>query len=244
MANLRFVVSVAKAHQRNNPVLALEDLINDGNYGMIEAANLFDPTTGFKFISFAVWHIRRRMQESILKNSRHVRLPSNQVWAMNKINDIQSRYINDHDRFPTVDELHEELQKLDNPPNIAKKNLARVIMNYENGTSSLDGAKDPDNEYVPLNYMEAEETPDGTESHDLDNIFETLFKSLDKPEVEMICMSLGIGKYTEKYTKKMIGDRFGLTAESVRLKLRKAYKKIRNNNSHFLNIIKDEISWN
>ena len=94
LSNLRFVVSVAKAYHRNDSFLKLEDLINEGNLGMIEATSLFDPSQGFKFISYAVWHIRRRIRECITKNGRHVKIPENQVWIMNKINKVYADYIN------------------------------------------------------------------------------------------------------------------------------------------------------
>ena len=91
-SNLRFVISVAKMYQRSNSIISLEDLINEGNLGMIEAAEKFDPSLGFKFISFAVWHIRRRIRESISKNSRQIKLPENQIqYAAKKSRKLSQR---------------------------------------------------------------------------------------------------------------------------------------------------------
>ena len=239
LSNLRFVVSVAKAYHRNNSFLKLEDLINEGNLGMIEATDSFDPSQGFKFISYAVWHIRRRIRECITKNGRHVKIPENQVWIMNKINKVYADYINIHDRFPNIDELWDELQKMEYPPNATKSSLEKIIVNYENGTVSLDGSNgNPDSEYAPINYLESESQSSIIEDNDFEIMKKVLFKGLNTMEIDMVCMRVGIGKYTESHRYNAIGEKWGITGETVRLKLQKIFKRIKLKNKGFLRNLK------
>ena len=106
-ANLRFVVSVAKQYQ--NQGLSLPDLINEGNLGLIKAAERFDETRGFKFISYAVWWIRQSILQAIAEQSRIVRLPLNQVSSVNKISQVLSRFEQENERRPSLDEISEKM---------------------------------------------------------------------------------------------------------------------------------------
>ena len=106
-ANLRFVVSVAKQYQ--NQGLSLPDLINEGNLGLIKAAEKFDETRGFKFISYAVWWIRQSILQAIAEQSRIVRLPLNQVGSVNKINRMLNKFEQENERRPSVDEISEQI---------------------------------------------------------------------------------------------------------------------------------------
>ena len=119
-ANLRFVVSVAKQYQ--NQGLSLSDLINEGNLGLIKAAEKFDETRGFKFISYAVWWIRQSILQAIAEQSRIVRLPLNQVGSVNKINRLLNRFEQEYERKPSVEELSERIDlpedKIDEAINI------------------------------------------------------------------------------------------------------------------------------
>ena len=117
-ANLRFVVSVAKQYQ--NQGLSLQDLINEGNIGLIKAAQKFDETRGFKFISYAVWWIRQSILQALAEQSRIVRLPLNQVGSVNKINKVLSKFEQENERRPSVAELAEEL-------NIEEDKISEVI---------------------------------------------------------------------------------------------------------------------
>ena len=239
LSNLRFVVSVAKAYHRNNNFLKLEDLINEGNLGMVEATDSFDPSQGFKFISYAVWQIRRRIRESITKNGRHVKIPENQIWIMNKVNKVYTDYINNHDRFPTIDELWDELQKMEYPPNSTKESLERIIVNYENGTISLDGSSgDPDNDYAPINYIESSYGSSLIEDNDFETIKDELFKGLNGLEIDMVCMRVGIGKYTEPHRYSAIGEKWGMNGETARIRLQKIFKKIKIKNRELLRNLK------
>ena len=102
-ANLRFVVSVAKQYQHQG--LGLTDLIDEGNIGLVKAAEKFDETRGFKFISYAVWWIRQSIMQAIAEQSRIVRLPLNQVGAVSKINQVTSKFVQEHNRRPSIQEL-------------------------------------------------------------------------------------------------------------------------------------------
>ena len=106
-ANLRFVVSVAKQYQ--NQGLSLQDLINEGNLGLIKAAEKFDETRGFKFISYAVWWIRQSILQAIAEHSRIVRLPLNQVGSVNKINRMRNKFEQENERRPSIDEIAEDM---------------------------------------------------------------------------------------------------------------------------------------
>ena len=125
-ANLRFVVSVAKQYQ--NQGLSLPDLINEGNLGLIKAAEKFDETRGFKFISYAVWWIRQSILQALAEQSRIVRLPLNQVGSLNKINKAFSRFEQENERRPSAEELAEELDipidKISDTNKISRRHLS------------------------------------------------------------------------------------------------------------------------
>lgn len=132
-ANLRFVVSVAKQYQ--NQGLSLPDLINEGNLGLIKAAEKFDETRGFKFISYAVWWIRQSILQALAEQSRIVRLPLNQVGSLNKINKAFARFEQEHERTPSPEELATELElpkekvtdtlRVARPPRIGRRSVRR-----------------------------------------------------------------------------------------------------------------------
>lgn len=239
LSNLRFVVSVAKVYHKGNPVLNLEDLINDGNLGMIEAASLFDPSHGFKFISFAVWHIRRRIRESITKNSRHVKIPQNQIMTMSKIGKIQTDYLNKHDRFPTNHEIWEELQKLETKVVYTKQSISTILENLGNGTISLEGKNENLNdEFSPINYLEIDNDYSSIDTYDFNKLLSTLVKCLDSREIDILCMRLGVGEYNEEHSNKQIGHKYEVTPESIRLINKRSIRKIRKNNNFFLRKLK------
>jgi RNA polymerase primary sigma factor len=240
LSNLRFVVSVAKVYHKGNPVLNLEDLINDGNLGMIEAASLFDPSHGFKFISFAVWHIRRRIRESITKNSRHVKIPQNQIMTMNKIGRIQTDYLNKHDRFPDNHEIWEELQKLETKVPYTKQSIPNILRNLGSGTISLEGnGENQEDEFSPINYLEVDNDHSLVEDYDLNKLLSTLLKCLNSREIDMLTMRLGIGEYNEEHSNKQISHKYEITPESIRLINKKSIRKIQTNNNFFLKKLKE-----
>ena len=127
-ANLRFVVSVAKQYQ--NQGLSLHDLINEGNLGLIKAAEKFDETRGFKFISYAVWWIRQSILQAIAEQSRIVRLPLNQVGSVNKINRMLNKFEQENERYPSIEEIADKIDLPEDKIADAMKVNGRHVSEY------------------------------------------------------------------------------------------------------------------
>lgn len=239
-SNLRFVISVAKMYQRSNSVISLEDLINEGNLGMIEAAEKFDPSLGFKFISFAVWHIRRRIRESISKNSRQIKIPENQIQSAAKIGKIQISYIQEFDRFPTPEEIQDKLLELDNPVKMTIESITRVL-SEDTRTVGLESSSSESSDYSPINYIESNDNMESINRRDSSIVLNELFKPLNNMEIQIISMRLGLPPYNEIYSNKQIADRFGLAAQdSIRKRVTKILRKIKTINPKLINTLKKE----
>ncbi len=219
-ANLRFVVSVAKQYQ--NQGLSLSDLINEGNLGLIKAAQRFDETRGFKFISYAVWWIRQSILQALAEQSRIVRLPLNKVGSLNKINKAFSHLEQEYEREPSSDELADNLEidssEVQTTLDVASRHVS-VDAPFEDGedNSLLDilengNAKDTDNE---LEYGES-----------LRKEIERSLSTLSERQRDVIKLYFGIGV---KHTMSLedIGENFGLTRERVRQIKDKAINKLR-----------------
>lgn len=218
-ANLRFVISVAKQYQ--NRGLSLPDLINEGNLGLIEAAERFDETRGFKFISFAVWWIRQSIIIAIIEQSRIVRIPLNKVDALNKIGKAVSIFENEHERSPSSEELADKL-------NFSVKKVNEALR-CSRKTSSLD---EPLFVKEDTNFTLLDVTSNGVNSdHRLINeslsfdIKKTLDTIRDR-EAEIIRMFFGIG-FSEPMTLEEISEALYMTKENVRLLKDKAIRKLR-----------------
>ena len=220
-ANLRFVVSVAKQYQ--NQGLGLQDLINEGNLGLIKAAKRFDETRGFKFISYAVWWIRQSISHAIADQSRIVRLPVNQLGAVNRIKKEISRLEQVYNRPPTVEEIAEVI---DLPPDkigeivkIAARHISMdAPINNEDDTNFIDTFVSE--EITHTDSILIKESLEREINHTLE--------VLDDREKELICMFFGIGK-SHEYTLDEIGETFNLTREGARQIKEKALKKLRKN---------------
>ncbi len=218
-ANLRFVVSVAKQYQ--NQGLTLPDLINEGNIGLIKAAEKFDETRGFKFISYAVWWIRQSILQALAEQSRIVRLPLNQVGSLNRLNKAFSKFEQEYERTPTPQELAKVLE-------IPKEKI--------NSTLRLSGK----HVSVDAPFSESEEnslldvlTNDDTPKTDTSLIKESLIKEIDRALSTLTEREKGIiksffGINCTELTLEEIGDKFGLTRERVRQIKEKAIKRLRN----------------
>lgn len=208
-ANLRFVVSVSKQYQ--NQGLSLPDLINEGNLGLMKAAERFDETRGFKFISYAVWWIRQSILQALAEQSRIVRLPLNKVGSLTKINRVLSELEQEYEREPTAEEIAEvaELTKeeVENTLSSSSRHMS-VDAPFEDGESSslLDVLEDDHIEHVDhsLTYQES-----------LKKDIERSLQTLDERQREIIKLYFGIGV---KHSKSLedIGLRFDLTRERVR----------------------------
>lgn len=220
-ANLRFVVSVAKQYQ--NQGISLPDLINEGNLGLIKAAQRFDETKGFKFISYAVWWIRQSILQAVAEQSRMVRLPLNQVGSLSKIKKTSSRLEQLYHRQPTVSEIAEEL---DLPED---KIMAAFRMNTKE--VSMDAPVGDDEELSLLDTI----IPDGSVSAD-DNIarkydndeIRRSMSILNNKEREILNLYFGIS-VTHSYTLEEIAYRLDLTRERVRQIKDRALKKLKQN---------------
>ena len=220
-ANLRFVVSVAKQFQ--NQGLSLEDLINEGNLGLIKSAKRFDETRGFKFISYAVWWIRQSIMQAIAEQSRMVRLPLNRVGALNKMAKAFRSLEQAYERKPTAQELATELD-------MEVDAVADTLQLYGRHIS-IDAPFSSDDENknslldVMMNFQQA--SPD-TElmKESLKKEVETVLSKLPERESKVICMYFGINNENPA-TLEEIGERFNLTRERVRQIKEKALRSLR-----------------
>jgi len=207
-ANLRFVVSVSKQYQ--NQGLSLPDLINEGNLGLIKAAQRFDETRGFKFISYAVWWIRQSILQSIAEQSRIVRMPQNKISSVSKILKLYSRLEQEFEREPTSDEIATFLD-------IAPKEVKDVLANSGKHIS-MDVPLIQDSEFTLLDTITDDNvnTPDYKLLNDsLINEIERVFTTLNKRESEILHSFYGLnGKLP--LSIKEISDEFGITPERVR----------------------------
>jgi RNA polymerase primary sigma factor len=218
-ANLRFVVSVAKQYQ--NQGLTLPDLINEGNLGLIKAAEKFDETRGFKFISYAVWWIRQSIMQAINEQSRIVRLPLNQVSSLSKYNKAVAEFEQKHQRRPTADELS---KLLDLP-----KEKVMDTMRVSGRHVSVDApfAEGEDNSL--LDVLENTDSPiadKGLINESLSKEIERAFSTLTERERLILKLSFGIGM--PEMSLEEIGEKFGLTRERVRQIREKAIRRLRN----------------
>lgn len=224
-ANLRFVVSVAKQYQ--NQGLSLPDLINEGNVGLIKAAQKFDETRGFKFISYAVWWIRQSILQAIAEQSRIVRLPLNQVGSVNKIARELNKFEQEHERKPSVNEIAERIDLPEDKINDAlKANSRHVSMDAPIG----DGEDSSMMDFYALS--DAASTDNQLDLESLHKEIERILETLDERDRKVIRAFYGIGE--PELTLEEIGVKYNLTKERVRQIREKAIRKIRHNTKNQL----------
>ena len=219
-ANLRFVVSVAKQYQ--NQGLSLPDLINEGNVGLIKAAEKFDETRGFKFISYAVWWIRQSILQAIAEQSRIVRLPLNQVGSVNKINRALNKFEQENERHPSIEEIAD---RIDLPE---EKIIDAMKINGKHISVDAPFAEGEDNSL--LDIMPNTESPTADErlvSESLRDEISRVLLLLNERERMIIEAFFGINQ--QDMTLEEIGDKFGLTRERVRQIKLQAIGGIRDN---------------
>ena len=209
-ANLRFVVSVAKQYQ--NQGLSLPDLINEGNVGLIKAAEKFDETRGFKFISYAVWWIRQTILQALAEQSRIVRLPLNQVSAVNKITKAMTKFEQEFERKPSADELAELVNELPEKISDSLRASGRHV--------SVDAPFIEGEENSLLDVMTNPDSPmadKGLVSESLSTEIDRALGVLNEREKQIIERSFGINNQPEM-TLEEIGETFGLTRDGLVLK--------------------------
>jgi len=217
-ANLRFVVSVAKQYQSQG--LTLPDLINEGNLGLIKAAEKFDETRGFKFISYAVWWIRQSILQALAEQSRIVRLPLNQVGSLNKLNKAFSRFEQENERTPSPEEMADKLE--------LSKDKVVDTMRVSGRHVSVDAPFSEGEDGSLLDVLHNDDSPNTDNSL----INESLIREVDRAlatltdrERDIIKHFFGIG--VAEMTLEEIGDSFGLTRERVRQIKEKAIRRLR-----------------
>ena len=217
-ANLRFVVSVAKQYQ--NQGLSLQDLINVGNLGLIKAAEKFDETRGFKFISYAVWWIRQSILQALAEQSRIVRLPLNQVGSLNKINKAFSRFEQENERRPSPEELADSLdlpaEKVADTLRVSGRHISVDAPFVEGEDNSL------------LDVLVNDDSPIADRTlinESLSTEVERALSTLTERERDIIKLFFGIN--TQEMTLEEIGEKFGLTRERVRQIKEKAIRRLR-----------------
>ena len=217
-ANLRFVVSVAKQYQ--NQGLSLPDLINEGNLGLIKAAEKFDETRGFKFISYAVWWIRQSILQALAEQSRIVRLPLNQVGSLNKINKAFSKFEQENERVPSPEELASMMdlpkEKIIDTLRVSGRHVSVDAPFVEGEDNSL------------LDVLENKDSPiadDMLMNESLSREIERSLATLTERERDIIRLFFGIG--CQEMTLEEIGEKFGLTRERVRQIKEKAIRRLR-----------------
>lgn len=218
-ANLRFVVSVSKQYQ--NQGLSLPDLINEGNLGLIKAAQRFDETRGFKFISYAVWWIRQSILQALAEQSRIVRLPLNKIGSINKINKAYARLEQEFEREPNAEEIANILEVTENEVKESMKNAGRHV--------SMDAPLIQDEDNTMYDVLRSEEaiTPE------TELLYESLRKEIDRAistlttrEADVIRLYFGLNG-SHPMTLEEIGEKFDLTRERVRQIKEKAIRRLK-----------------
>jgi RNA polymerase primary sigma factor len=224
-ANLRFVVSVAKQYQ--NQGLSLPDLINEGNLGLIKAAEKFDETRGFKFISYAVWWIRQSILQALAEQSRIVRLPLNQVGSLNKITKALSKFEQEHERRPSPEEL---AKAMDMPVDKITDTLKVSGRHISVDAPFVEGE---DNSLLDVLINEDAPVADRTLMNEsLSREINRALSTLNERERDIVKMFFGISR--NEMTLEEIGDEFGLTRERVRQIKEKAIRRLKQSNKNTL----------
>ena len=224
-ANLRFVVSVAKQYQ--NQGLSLPDLIDEGNLGLIKAAQKFDETRGFKFISYAVWWIRQSILQALAEQSRIVRLPLNQVGSLNKISKELSKFEQEHERRPSTSELAERLHvpvdKISDSMKVSGRHVSVDAPFQESEDNSL------------LDVLPNDDSPMADQALNQESLSKEVERALDQltpRERDILKMFFGIG--CQEMTLEEIGAKFDLTRERVRQIKEKAIRRLKGQKSKLL----------
>lgn len=224
-ANLRFVVSVAKQYQ--NQGLSLPDLINEGNVGLIKAAEKFDETRGFKFISYAVWWIRQSILQAIAEQSRIVRLPLNQVGSVNKINRVLNKFEQEHERRPSIDEIADNVDIPQDKIEEAMKVSSRHV--------SVDAPFADGEDNSLLDVLPNNDSPMADKKLVVESLREEInraLQTLNERERNIIEAFFGINQ--PEMTLEEIGDKYGLTRERVRQIKEKAIRRLRHSTKNKL----------
>jgi len=218
-ANLRFVVSVSKQYQ--NQGLSLPDLINEGNLGLIKAAQRFDETRGFKFISYAVWWIRQSILQALAEQSRIVRLPLNKIGAINKINKAYAKLEQEYEREPNPEEIAGLLEISENEVKESMRNSGRHV--------SMDAPLVQDEDNTMYDVIRSDDTP----TPETELLYDSLRREIDRAistltprEADVVRLYFGLNG-SHPMTLEEIGEKFDLTRERVRQIKEKAIRRLK-----------------
>ena len=224
-ANLRFVISVAKQYQFQG--LSLPDLINEGNLGLIKAAERFDETKGFKFISYAVWWIRQSILQAIAEQSRVVRLPLNKVGSINKLHKAYSKLEQENDRTPTSEELAEMVD-------LPKEKVEKTLQ-LSGKPLSMDAPFDDDEDGSLLDVMENSDAPDADGTLMNESLSREIERTLSVlPEKEKAVIKYFFGLGVGEMSLEEIGQKLNLTRERVRQIKEKGIRRLRHSSKNKL----------
>ncbi|MDG4946992.1 sigma-70 family RNA polymerase sigma factor [Weeksellaceae bacterium KMM 9713] len=218
-ANLRFVVSVAKQYQ--NQGLSLPDLINEGNLGLIKAAQRFDETRGFKFISYAVWWIRQSILQALAEQSRIVRLPLNKIGSINKINKAYASLEQEHERAPSAEEISDQLDMTEEDVKESMKNSGRHV--------SMDAPLVEGEDSNLYDVLRSGESPNPDKELMIESLrveIERSLQTLTPREADLIRLYFGLNG-NHPMTLEEIGETFDLTRERVRQIKEKAIRRLK-----------------
>ena len=218
-ANLRFVVSVAKQYQHQG--LSLSDLINEGNIGLIKAAQRFDESKGFKFISYAVWWIRQSILQALVEQSRMVRLPLNKVGSLSKLNKIMIHFEQQHEREPSHDELAEIM-------NVTAKEITEMMKGAGKHLSMDAPIKENEEGTMIEFYQDADSKPvdEDLAKESLKKDINRVLSTMNKRDADIVSCFFGVNGELPMNLDE-IGQRFGLTRERVRQIKEKAIRRLR-----------------
>lgn len=218
-ANLRFVVSVAKQYQHQG--LSLSDLINEGNIGLIKAAQRFDESKGFKFISYAVWWIRQSILQALVEQSRMVRLPLNKVGSLSKLNKIMIHFEQQHEREPSHDELAEIM-------NVTAKEITEMMKGAGKHLSMDAPIKENEEGTMIEFYQDSDSKPvdEDLAKESLKKDINRVLSTMNKRDADIVSCFFGVNGELPMNLDE-IGQRFGLTRERVRQIKEKAIRRLR-----------------
>lgn len=224
-SNLRFVVSVAKSYVSSHS--PLEDLISEGNKGLVEAIENFDPTNGFKFISYAVWHIRKNILLYLNNYSRAIRIPTNVNQEMRKYHEIEGAFISYNGREPSIEEMLEIIENPESGLQISNNTL-ETIKNNPVSIPLENYGSDNEESISPLNWLQSSDNTDGVVmDEDLRKTIMSVISELKPMEKEITILKYGLGESKEPMSYKAIGEKMERTPEWARGVSKKAEMRMK-----------------
>lgn len=221
-ANLRFVISVAK--QYVNKDATLEDLVSEGNKGIVEAIDKFDPSTGFKFISYAVWHIRKNIYMYMSDLSRQIRIPLSITTDLRKYQRMEEDFISNTGRNPNTEEILDLLDQVGTP---ISKNAAETIKNSPRTVPLIPENTDEDS-FGPINFLNSGDEPDkGLINESRSELIKKVMSRLSQIEREVVLLKYGINNQQDECTFTQIAKKYNKTPEWARKVTKTAMKKMK-----------------